>query len=89
MTEARHKVRFQQRREPLLSNPHKGCATFQRFNGDPLNEGTRWSEEGPVSFPDPSSPLPDPLVVAGYLLLPLVLGCAGAGTGSVGLQCRR
>ncbi|MBT3341568.1 MAG: DUF4832 domain-containing protein [Gemmatimonadetes bacterium] len=67
VTEARHKVRFQERREPLLSNPHKGCATFQRFNGDPLNEGTRWSEEGPVSFSDPAAPVPTPLVAAGYL----------------------
>ena len=45
------KVRFQERRSPLLTNPHKGCATFQRFNGDPLNEGLRWSEEGPLEFP--------------------------------------
>ena len=45
------KVRFTERREPLLTNPHKGCATFQRFNGDALNEGTRWSEEGPLTFP--------------------------------------
>jgi len=45
------KVRFQERRTPLLTNPHKGCATFQRFNGDPLNEGLRWSEEGPLTFP--------------------------------------
>ena len=49
--ESHRKMRFTDRREPLLSNPHKGCATFQRFNGDPLNEGKRWSEEGPVAFP--------------------------------------
>lgn len=36
----------------FLLNPHKGCATFQHFNGDPLFEGTRWSEEGPLDFPD-------------------------------------
>jgi hypothetical protein len=35
----------------FLLNPHKGCATFQRFNGDPLFEGVRWSEEGPTEFP--------------------------------------
>ena len=44
------KVRLTERRRPLLTNPHKGCATFQRFNGDPLNEGARWSEEGPLTF---------------------------------------
>lgn len=38
-------------RTPLLDNPGKGCATFQRFNGDPLNRGERWSEEGPLAFP--------------------------------------
>lgn len=35
----------------FVLNPHKGCATFQRFNGDPLYEGTRWSEYGPTEFP--------------------------------------
>ena len=35
----------------ILLNPHKGCATFQRFNGDPLYEGRRWSEFGPTEFP--------------------------------------
>jgi len=49
--ESPRKKRFQERRSPLLTNPGKGCATFQRFNGDPLNEGTRWSEEGPLTFP--------------------------------------
>ena len=34
----------------MLLNPHKGCATFQRFNGDPLYDGTRWSESGPTEF---------------------------------------
>lgn len=38
-------------RRPLLDNPGKGCATFQRFNGDPINPGERWSEEGPLTFP--------------------------------------
>lgn len=33
-------------------NPHKGCCTFQRFNGDPLYPGKRWSESGPTSFPE-------------------------------------
>jgi len=46
-------VRFRpaESKEPLL-NPHKGCATFQRFNGDPLYDGTRWSEWGPSEFPE-------------------------------------
>ena len=35
----------------FLLNPHKGCATFQRFNGDPLFAGTSWSECGPTEFP--------------------------------------
>ena len=32
-----------------LANPHKGCCTFQRFNGDPLYPGVLWSEEGPLN----------------------------------------
>jgi hypothetical protein len=48
--------------EAYLGNPHKGCCTFQRFNGDPLFPGTTWSEEGPLEFP----PAPQP-VAAGYL----------------------
>ena len=38
-------------RKRFLLNPHKGCATFQRFNGDPLFPGTTWSESGPTEFP--------------------------------------
>jgi hypothetical protein len=44
-------------------NPHKGCATFQHFNGDPLFEGTFWTEEGPTTFP----PRQYPDVAPGYL----------------------
>lgn len=33
----------------LLVNPGMGIQTFQRFNGDPINAGTRWSEVGPES----------------------------------------
>jgi hypothetical protein len=36
----------------FLLNPHKGCATFQRFNGDPLYPTQRWSEAGPTEFPE-------------------------------------
>jgi hypothetical protein len=44
-------------------NPHKGCATFQHFEGDPLFEGTFWTEEGPTTFP----PRQYPDVTPGYL----------------------
>jgi len=32
----------------VLVNPGMGITTFQRFNGDPLNPGLGWSEEGPT-----------------------------------------
>lgn len=32
----------------VLINPGMGIQTFQRFNGDPLNAGVEWSEEGPL-----------------------------------------
>src|SRR4051812_32140474 len=32
----------------VLVNPGIGITTFQRFNGDALNGGQKWSEEGPV-----------------------------------------
>lgn len=48
-------------------NPHKGCATFQHFEGDPLYEGTFWSEEGPVEFPQRQHPG----VTPGYLPSPV------------------
>ena len=35
----------------FLLNPHKGCATFQHFAGDPLYPGVRWNEAGPTEFP--------------------------------------
>jgi hypothetical protein len=40
------------RPEPLnevLVNPGMGITTFQRFNGQALNQGVRWSEEGPTA----------------------------------------
>lgn len=41
----------------VLVNPGMGITTFQRFNGDPLNAGLKWSEEGPTSqLADASSP---------------------------------
>ena len=33
----------------LLVNPNVGIETFQRFNGDAINPGRRWSEQGPTS----------------------------------------
>ena len=36
-----------------LANPHEGCCTFQRFNGEELNKGLIWSEAGPTRFPPP------------------------------------
>lgn len=48
--------------DTYLGNPHKGICTFQRFNGDELNPGERWSEEGPLEFPAAKA-----LVIPGYL----------------------
>jgi hypothetical protein len=62
MAETHRKSRPKELKTPLLSNPGKGCATFQRFNGDPLNSGESWSEEGPLAF----SPA-DRLVAEHYL----------------------
>lgn len=48
--------------DAYLPNPHRGCCTFQRFNGDPLYRRTNWSEEGPRKFPAAREPVAD-----GYL----------------------
>jgi hypothetical protein len=45
--------------QDVLVNPGMGIQTFQRFNGDPLNPGLRWSEEGPTAKLSPASPPPD------------------------------
>ena len=34
--------------DAVLVNPGTGIETFQRFNGDAINSGLAWSEEGPV-----------------------------------------
>ncbi len=34
--------------DEVLVNPGMGIQTFQRFNGDAINSGLGWSEEGPV-----------------------------------------
>jgi hypothetical protein len=42
--------------DDVLVNPGMGIETFQRFQGQPLNEGVRWSEVGPeVSGVDASA----------------------------------
>ena len=43
--------------DAYLANPHKGCCTFQHFNGDKLFPDTFWSEEGPTTFPQPKKSL--------------------------------
>jgi hypothetical protein len=41
----------------LLVNPGMGIQTFQRFEGDALNPGIRWSEQGPTTvLPPPPAP---------------------------------
>ena len=40
--------------DAYLHNPHKGTATFQRFEGDPLYPDTGWDDkEGPIWFKPP------------------------------------
>lgn len=36
--------------DDVLLNPGIGFTTFQRFNGDRLNEGTRWTEGYPIDY---------------------------------------
>jgi hypothetical protein len=36
--------------DDVLINPGIGFMTFQRFNGDALNEGTRWTEGFPIAY---------------------------------------
>jgi hypothetical protein len=39
--------------DDILINPGMGIETFNRFSGQPLNEGVKWSEVGPEKpFPD-------------------------------------
>jgi Domain of unknown function (DUF4832)/Beta-galactosidase len=45
--------------DTVLVNPGMGVETFQRFNGDPLNAGLRWSEEGPTAVLKPAPEKPD------------------------------
>ena len=42
--------------DEYLDNPHKGTATFQRFNGDAIAPDLRWDDTaGPESFPPPKN----------------------------------
>ena len=36
--------------DEVLVNPGIGFMTFQRFNGDTLNAGSRWTEGYPVEY---------------------------------------
>ena len=43
----------------VLVNPGMGIQTFQRFNGDAINAGTRWSEVGPETATTSAGTRPD------------------------------
>jgi hypothetical protein len=45
--------------DSVLVNPGMGIQTFQRFNGDALNPGLRWSEAGPTEVLKPPAEKPD------------------------------
>ena len=45
--------------DDVLVNPHMGIQTFQRFNGDAINPGKRWSEAGPESRTEKAAERPD------------------------------
>jgi hypothetical protein len=38
--------------DDVLTNPGMGFMTFQRFNGDDLNEGSGWTEGFPIDYQD-------------------------------------
>ncbi|MHB8654865.1 MAG: DUF4832 domain-containing protein [Terriglobia bacterium] len=43
----------------VLVNPGMGITTFQRFNGQAINSGLEWSEEGPTTKLPPAASKPD------------------------------
>src|SRR5690349_4404425 len=45
--------------QDVLVNPGMGITTFQRFNGQALNSGLEWSEEGPTTKLPQADPPPD------------------------------
>ncbi len=60
------RTRFTQEKLPL-DNPHKGCCTFQHFNGDELFPGEFWDESGPLDFKKHARNRPLKGHVDGYL----------------------
>src|ERR1700761_5657076 len=51
----------------VLTNPGMGIQTFQRYNGDALNSGVEWPEEGPIKILAPPSLRPDfPMSTVAY-----------------------
>ncbi len=40
--------------DEVLNNPGIGFMTFQRFNGDKLNEGQKWTEGYPIIYQEPN-----------------------------------
>ena len=36
--------------DEVLTNPGSGFMTFQRFNGDSLNQGLKWTEGFPIDY---------------------------------------
>ena len=36
--------------DDVLTNPGMGFMTFQRFNGDELNQGLKWTEGFPIVY---------------------------------------
>jgi hypothetical protein len=45
--------------QDVLVNPGMGIETFQRFNGDPINPGKKWSEQGPTARTTRAAAKPD------------------------------
>ncbi|MCX6903116.1 MAG: DUF4832 domain-containing protein, partial [Verrucomicrobia bacterium] len=43
--------------DDVLVNPGIGFTTFQRFNGDRLNEGLKWTEGFPIQYQEFSGSL--------------------------------
>jgi hypothetical protein len=52
--------------DAVLVNPGMGIQTFQRFNGDAINPGLGWSEEGPVVKLTPADAVDFPASTISY-----------------------
>lgn len=46
--------------DDVLNNPHMGFMTFQRFNGDELNQGKSWTEGYPIQYQEFDGDLKNP-----------------------------